>query len=135
MIALARTIRTVFILLGLLLAPVVKAYESERAANNLAHEFAACSAYFALVSQAPGLRQQNAEWYLKASIQAFYMSSGLTSDKLTTARAELETKKMKRDMDNTWDNTSIINNKYGYPCKDLMEKPEERREYWLLKED
>ena len=119
-----------------LLAPAtVLAYDGERAKNNLAHEFAECGAYYMFVAGAPSLAQDTATGLQKRGEIAAEYSIELSTPDLTRARHELATKTMIRELKGTWDNISIINNKYGYPCIDLMENPKARMQYWLDKKD
>jgi len=119
----------------LLLSLSALAYEPDVATNNFAHELASCAAYYWLMSKAPKLSGEAKESSEKASFQAFSLSSELTSEKVAKARMELEVKKMMRDMDSNWSNVSVILNECAFPCKDTLEKPGERLEYWLDKED
>jgi len=63
------------------------------------------------------------------------MSLAFSSAELTKARVELATKTMKREMSENWTNFSIINNKYGYPCREVSDDPESRARYWRDKAD
>ena len=119
-----------------LLVPVtVLAYDGERAKNNLAHEFAECGAYYMLVAGAPGIAQDMASGLQKRGEKAAEFSIELSSSDVTRARHELAIKTMMRELKGTWDNISIINNKYGYPCIDLMENPKARMQFWLDKKN
>lgn len=127
------------ILLGfaftLLLPLHLSAYDSERAANNFAHELADCGAYFALVAEAPGLDSSTKKALSERGALAIMYSTELTSQKLALARFDLALQGMKRDMDSNWANLSVINSKYGYQCQDLLKDPEARMKYWLDKKD
>ena len=46
------------------------------------------------------------------------------------AKIELSMKDLKNQMGGDFKNYSIILNKYGQFCKDLVEKPENRMKYW-----
>lgn len=46
------------------------------------------------------------------------------------AKIELSMKDLKNQMNGDFKNYSIILNKYGQFCKDLVEKPENRMKYW-----
>lgn len=111
------------------------AYEPERALVNFSHELAECAAYFLLYSLAPGLDEDTSKelyYRYELSTQAALATS---NEDVTKARIELATKTMQRDMKGSWSNMSIINNKYGYTCIDLLEDPEARMNYWYEKED
>lgn len=99
----------------LLVPATVLAYDGERAKNNLAQDTAA------------GLQ--------KRGEKAAEFSIELSTPDVARARHELAIKTMMRELKDTWDNISIINNKYGYPCIDLMENPKARMQYWLDKKN
>lgn len=120
-------------LMPIILPALCFGYDEERAMNNLAHDYAICSAYYALMSEGSKKSGKEIEGMLDLSFKAFQMSVELTNQKLTTARVELSVKDMKEDMDNNWSNASIVINKYAYFCRDLFDKPEERMKYWLDK--
>jgi len=119
----------------LLIPAASLAYDGDRAKNNLAHEFAECGAYYMLVAGAPGLAKDTASGLQKHGEKAAEFSIGLSTPDVARARHELATKTMLRELKGTWDNISIINNKYGYACIDLMENPKSRMQYWLDKKD
>ena len=111
------------------------AYDRARAADNLAHEAAECGAYFLIASAAPRL-DANLVNYLRAKYDGLLdLSVKMTEANLTKARFELATKSMLRDLNGNWSNFSILNNKYGYPCADIVKDPEARVKYWLEKKD
>ena len=125
----------ILLLIVLVWQSTAAAYDSERAINNYAHDLAQCAAYFMLVSNAPGLDEATSKKLWDSGMSLSVLSAQLTSEKLALARVELEMKTMQREMENTWDNLVIINNEYGYFCKDLAENPESRLQYWLNKQD
>ena len=112
----------------------ILAYDGERAKSNLAHEFAECGAWYMFVSGAPGLIQETASGLQKRGEKAAEFSIELSTPDVARARHELATKTIMRELKGTWDNISIINNKYAYPCLDLMENPKARLQYWLDKD-
>ncbi|NMY12689.1 hypothetical protein HBO38_30420 [Pseudomonas veronii] len=119
-----------------MLPDFVMAYESKRAANNLAHEYAECAAFYTVSStlfesQDPKL----AERMNQSAINAMNYSQILTSEKLTDARIEMAVKSIIRDLDNDIANVSIILNKYSDRCVEAMTDPEARMDYWLKKQD
>jgi hypothetical protein len=110
-------------------------YEPERARNNLAHELAECAAYYHLSGQMQGLTDAQKKAFTDSSASLMQLSISLTSVKVGFARFELSMKTMTREMDNNWENYSIVLNKYAFPCKDLAENPDTRLRYWLDKRD
>jgi hypothetical protein len=91
-------------------------------------------AYFAVIQNAPGVGPTIESQSHDAFNIAYQYSVDFSSEKLTKARIELAIKGMLRDIDRTWTNISILINQHAYECKDLLEKPVERLEYWLKKE-
>ena len=88
-----------------------------------------------VASTAPGL-DENTVKGLRARFEALLtLSVQLSTEKLTKARYELASKTMMREMDGSWANISIVNNKYGYGCIDIVKNPEVRMKYWLDKKD
>jgi len=119
-----------------LLGPMgVLAYDPDRARTNIAHEFAECAAYFRFVSGAPGLDSNTASGLKKRGEFAGEVSAQFSTPELALARVDLALKALVRETKGSWENISIINNKYGYPCSDLMKDPEARLRYWLEKKD
>lgn len=113
-----------------------RAYEQELAVNNLAHDFAQCAAYYTLASKGAGKR--DADLALKmnqAANLALEMSTELTSKKVTAARYNMSLKSMMDDMDDTFNNFSIVINQYADQCKELMDDPKTRLQYWLDRKD
>lgn len=124
------------ILLFLLLIPGAGlCYEPERARNNLAHDFAECAAYYQLMGEQPRIDDAAKKNFSDVSASLMQLSVGLTSLKLAYARFEMALKTLTREMDNNWGNLSIVLNKYAYPCKDMVENPQARLQYWLDKKD
>ena len=113
----------------------VHAYEPERAMVNLSHEMAECAAYFAVISEMPGLDEDTKAALQTKSGGMLVAAIQISNTEVAQARAELAMKTMAREMKNNWSNVSIINNKYGYLCIDLFDDPEARMKYWLEKED
>lgn len=121
--------------LTLLLPLPVSAYDSQRAANNLAHELANCGAYFFLMAEMPGLKEDTKKALTERGAIAMETSTGLTSQKVAWARFSLALEEMRRDMESDWSNVSVVHAKYGYQCKDLIEDPTSRMKYWQEKKD
>ena len=113
----------------------VNAYEPERAMVNLSHDMAECAAYFAFVSESPGLDEDTKSTLLTKSGGMLVAATQISNAEVAQARVELAMKTMAREMKHNWSNASIINNKYGYICIDLFDDPEARMKYWLEKED
>jgi hypothetical protein len=64
---------------------------------------------------------------------AYMLAAKASNDKVTQARIELDVKAMMKEIDNNWSNGAILINKYGESCKEIIENPEGRLEYWLSK--
>ncbi|MET3051893.1 hypothetical protein ABXV19_08710 [Pseudomonas alkylphenolica] len=112
------------------------AYEQELAVNNLAHDFAQCAAYYTLGSK--GAEKRDPDLAVKmdqAASFALEMSTGLTSKKVAAARYNMSLKSMMEDMDDSFNNFSIVINEYADQCKEIMDDPKTRLQYWLDKKD
>lgn len=124
--------------LALLILPidVSLAYESERAVTNLAHELAECAGFYTLSgmafeAQAPELSEKSRD----IGATAFYYSKELTNEKVTRARTEMAVKSMMKEIDNDSANYSILLNKYGDRCSEIVADPTARMNYWLQRKD
>ena len=111
------------------------AYEPDRARVNFAHEMAECAAYFMFVSAAPELDAPIVSGLRDRFNLLMEFSATLSTPELAAARAQLAGKTIAREMQGSWENMSIINNKYGYTCIDIVANPEVRMQYWLDKTD
>ncbi|MGB9088390.1 MAG: hypothetical protein WCC29_02240 [Pseudomonas farsensis] len=122
-------------LAGLLLVPAVQAYEPDQAANNLAHDFAQCAAYYTFVSKGVGPKYaQQAKEAESLTDLALQGSIELSNPKVTKARYEMAVKSMASDMDNDFKNFSVVINEYSDLCVEVMNNPEARFKYWSDKE-
>jgi hypothetical protein len=102
--------------------------------DNVSSEFITCAGYFALVSRAleNAGKTDLARKYDKAMNTA--MDYALTTaeegrtkemaQKVTLARFEIDTQNMSKEIGSNASNISILTNKYGDRCKDIIEKPE-----------
>ena len=116
------------------------AYEPSLARNNLASELVNCGVYFVFAAEAidrhPAKRPQgqaSVERYQSLSVTALTLAGELTNVDVTKARMQMAKEAMGQDMKGTFDNFAIVIAKYATPCKELMEAPERRFQYWLDK--
>ena len=114
---------------------------AKRAKNDLAIEYAECGAYFAVVAE--GMRRSLPEGtakdkdianWQKFSGGAFKLASALRSEERTIAVAKQTTENIKRMINNSYENLAVAADEYGYRCKDLIEDPKARTQYWIDKE-
>ncbi len=108
--------------------------------DNISSEFVTCAGYFALVSRAleNAGKTEMAGKYDKATKTAMDYALMTAQEsrtkemaqKVTLARFEMDMKDMTREIDGNASNISILTNKYGYRCKDVMEKPESMMQEW-----
>ncbi len=110
-------------------------------ADDLANEYAQCGAYF--VVNAEGMRRSMREGaerdkevtdWMRLSSRAFGISMNLGSQEKTKAVAKLANEKIKRMMSASYENWSIAAAEYAYLCKDLMDEPAKRAQYWMDQE-
>ena len=107
-------------------------YDLEQATANLASDLSECAAYYILISQGHESLKNDPELNRAGEI-AFNTAVELSNVKVTQARMELAGKDMLEEIDNNYSNSAILINKYGEFCKQLLENPDERIEYWLKK--
>ena len=111
------------------------AYEPERARASMAQEAAQCAAYFMTAWQAPGA-DARAKDQLRADAKSLIELSGkLTSEKLARTRARLASRTMLLEIGNDWGKAAILDEKYQYPCKDIVSDPGARLQYWSNRRD
>ena len=120
-----------------LLYSSIYGYDEERAIANLANDFAQCSAYYSM--SAEGIRRTGNEALasksLEASKIAYNYSVKFSNRKVTEARIILAVDEQRKEMDHNYSNFSILILKYGEMCKEALESPEKRLQYWLDKKD
>jgi hypothetical protein len=112
-------------------------FDEERAIANLASDFAECTAYYIIAAEA--LRRSAKEVMvheaLEASDRAYIYAIQFSSPKVAAARVRLAFDKQRKEMHHDFSNFSILILKYEDMCKDAIESPEKRLEYWLKKKD
>ena len=129
--------RIVVIILLCFLSSSIYAYDEERALANLASDFAQCSAYYAIAAE--GIRrtgdEKNVTKVMEASERAYDYAVKFSNQKVTEARIKLAFEEQRKEMDHNYSNFSILILKYGDICKEALESPERRLQYWLNKKD
>lgn len=112
-------------------------YDEERATANLASDFAECCAYYIIAGEA--LRRNGNEVMaleaLEASDRAYLYAIKYSSPKVAAARVRLAFDKQRKEMHYDFSNVSILILKYEGMCKDAIESPETRLQYWLEKKE
>lgn len=108
-----------------------------RVFNNLSHEAADCTAYLILVQNCIGESDQAlADTYgvmAQRALQAalvFGEGANLLPE-TTTARVEMSAKGMMERVGQSCSNVSILLNEKSEVCRQLVESPESRAEYWM----
>ena len=128
------------IVLGLLLSGNTYANEKQTyVLNNLQEDFTTCYSYFKIVEEGIA-RGSNVDKDtiagLKRSADISLESAYLVGEQLNmkteamTARVKMSFQKMQKEMGSDFINFSIILEKYAYYCKEVIEKPEVRMQYW-----
>jgi hypothetical protein len=110
-------------------------YDEDRAIANLASDFAECSAYYTIAAE--GIKrtgnEDSAKRVLEASERAFDYAVKFSNIKVTEARIKLAFDEQRKEMDHNYSNFAILILKYGEMCKEALESPERRLQYWLNK--
>lgn len=110
------------------------AYDVERARNNLVSDYAACSAFFIVISQGDNEFKRDPR-FRKFAEMSYNLAVKLSNAGVAEARIEFYSKQMMRDMKYDWSNVKVIMDKYMFMCKDALVNPDDRLQYWLEKED
>ena len=123
--------------MSLFVSQSIYAYDEERATANLASDLAECSAYYIIAGEA--LRRNGkedlAQEALEASDRAYVYAIKFSDSKVTAARVRAAFDKQRKEMNHDFSNFPILVIKYQEMCKDALESPEKRLEYWLRKTD
>lgn len=112
-------------------------------ANNVSDEFVTCAAFYLIAAEAVRRSSQpeTASRYEELSDTASHYAlsaanEGRTQEmaqKVTLARLELNIKSMKKDIDSDVSNISLLINKYGDRCKQVMNHPDKVIDDWKEK--
>ena len=107
--------------------------------NNLQEDFTTCYSYYKIagegISRGRELDQETIDG-LNRSADIALESAYLIGQQLNmkteamSARVEMAFQRMSDEMGSDFINFSVILNKYAYYCKDVIEKPEQRVQYW-----
>ena len=127
--------RAVFAFFLVVAAAGASGYETERARAYFAQELAECGAWFSLVAESPGLDVATKIKFRAAGTSLVSSSADLTSEEWAMARMGEASKAIRKAMDNSWRNFSVVDKQYGQRCRDVATNPRARRQYWLDKRD
>jgi hypothetical protein len=131
------------IVLGLFLSGSTYANEKQTyILSNLQEDFTTCYSYFKIaeegISRGSNVNKDTIAG-LKRSADISLESAYLVGEQLNmkteamTARVKMSFQKMQKEMGSDFINFSIILEKYAYYCKEVIEKPEVRMQYWEKK--
>jgi len=125
--------KSIFLLCSLLLTSTAYSYDADRAQSNLASDFAECAAYYAMSVE--GLRRAGADTTKaeEAIAAAYDLAVKFSNHEVTQARINLSIDEQKKLMNHDFSNIAILIDKYGKFCKELLEKPGNRLQFWLDK--
>jgi len=118
----------------LLYPPIAYCYDAERAKANLASDYAECAAYYLLSSE--GLKRAGKDTTMvdEAFKAAYDFAVKISNQEVTEARIKLSLDEQTELQGHDFSNFAIVIEKYGKFCKDLLEAPEKRLQFWLDKE-
>jgi hypothetical protein len=107
--------------------------------NNLQEDFTTCYSYYKIagegISRGRELDQETIDG-LNRSAEIALESAYLIGQQLNmkteamSARVKMAFQRMQDEMGSDFINFSVILDKYAYYCKDVIEKPEQRIQYW-----
>lgn len=129
------------VLLILSVPSFCSAYEEKRALANLSHDYTICSAYYIILGTAFANDSDNIEIADNAK-KSFLFSYEMAINtalaagnnaKVVQARLIIANDEMFKAIDYNTGNIIILGQKHGLFCKDLLEDPTERLNYWLNK--
>ena len=108
--------------------------------NNFHHEMVKCLTYYIIGIQALKASDDEKEAAERQKVLDALNVRILTVGKLlgmkdetAPARMRMAARKQAQEMDNDFINFSILIDKYGEPCKTVVEDPDSRIEYWMTK--
>ena len=111
--------------------------------DNIAMEYAECSAYFTIVSGAfeRSGKLDEARKFEELALEATKFSFAAAeksrnesmATKVTVARVEMNLKDMQRTIENNYSNISLLSNKYLTPCAEAMRDSMPLVERWTRK--
>ena len=110
--------------------------------NNLQEDFTTCYSYYKISEEGVSRGRSIDEETLKGlrrssdlSLESAYLIGQQLNMKTEamTARVKMSFDRMKKEMGADFINFSIILDKYGIFCRDLIEKTDERFNYWEQK--
>ena len=111
--------------------------------TNLQMDFTDCYSYYKIseegvrrskTSQKDDAVEKLAEAAERSLMGAFEVGEALNMKlEAMTARVKISLEIMKKEVDEDYVNISILIDKYGYMCRDLINDPKSRVDYWRQK--
>ena len=111
--------------------------------TNLQHDYTNCYCYYKISEEGvkrtkTSLKDEAVEKLAEAAerslMGAFKVGEALNmKQEAMTARVKLSLESMKKEVDEDYVNISILIDKYGYMCRDLINDPKSRVDYWRQK--
>ena len=107
--------------------------------NNLQEDFTTCYSYYKIagegISRGRELDQETIDGLNRAAeiaLESAYLIGQQLNMKTEamSARVKMAFQRMQDEMGSDFINFSVILDKYAYYCKDVIEKPEQRIQYW-----
>ena len=129
------SVRAILVATFAVAARCASGYEPERAGTYFADELAECGAWFMLVAESPGLDAVATIKFRAAGLSLVSSAADIKSEDWALSRMDVASKAMRREMDHSWKNFSVVNTKYGQRCRDVAYDPVKRRTYWLNRRD
>ena len=111
--------------------------------TNLQHDYTNCYCYYKISEEGvkrtkTSLKDEAVEKLAEAAerslMSAFEVGEALNMKlEAMTARVKISLEIMKKEVDEDYVNISILIDKYGYMCRDLINDPKSRVDYWRQK--
>src|SRR5215470_7571310 len=105
-------------------------YTEERARAYFARELAECSAWYALVAEAPGLDEVTRIQFRAVATSLVSTASDIATEPWALTQLNLAATNIRREMGGSWKNYAVVDKEYGQRCRDVATDPVARRKYW-----
>lgn len=125
--------------------PLIEQYTDpvmQAVVNNFHHEMVECIAFYQISFLGMTAKAENEDNNEAATIaqKALEIATALYERALlfhnadvTKARMEMGIQTMMETMGGSWNNYSLVLNKFAYPCKEVFDNPDGRIAYWANK--
>ena len=108
----------------------VSGYTEERALAYFARELAECSAWYALVAEAPGLDEVTRIRFRAVASSLVSTAADIATEPWALTQLNLAATNIRREMRGSWKNYALVDKEYGQRCREVATDPVARQRYW-----